>query len=319
MEENFSPNVNLLEFLVKHGVSYRVLGIADAYTAKVYGTDLERLGVNEIKEEEDLCGNSEGAEINMKIKGSFKLLIDNLKQGLEIKLKWPVKEIDYSSDLVKVKNHLGETLTAKKVIISVPITVLRDNDITFKPSLPIKKQKAMQSIGMDEGACKLFLKFSKKFWEGDVDILICADCFIPEIWIDGGPSRGRNDQWLFIGFATGDSGRHIGSVGEEEAIRLFLNQLDQIFGTLNNPTPASDHFVKGILFDWTKMPYVRGSYSYPKINSFGCRKELKKPLMNKLFFCGEALSDCESGTVNGAMLSGKRAAEEVMSNTQSKL
>lgn len=307
-----------MQFLVNEGVSYRVFGIADALTAKVYGTDLERLGVNEIKEEEDQCGDHEGSEINMKLKGSYKLLVENLKEGLNIKLKWPVKEINYTGDLVEVKNHEGQILMAKKVIISVPITILRDNDITFNPPLPVQKQKAIQSIGMDEGACKLFLKFSMKFWEGNIGILICADCFIPEIWIDGGPSR-ESDQWVFVGFATGDSGRYIGSVGEEEAIRLFLNQLDKIFGSPYKPTPASDHFIEGILFDWTKMPYVRGSYSYPKLNSVGCRKELKKPVMNKLFFCGEATSDCESGTVNGSMLSGKRAAEEVMSSAQSKL
>jgi monoamine oxidase len=41
------------------------------------------------------------------------------------------------------------------------------------------------------------------------------------------------------------------------------------------------------------------------------RKELAKPLSNKLFFAGEASNEVYSSTVHGAYLSGLRAAKEM--------
>jgi monoamine oxidase len=66
--------------------------------------------------------------------------------------------------------------------------------------------------------------------------------------------------------------------------------------------------------DWTTEPFVRGLYSFPLAHTEPRHREaLAAPLGGKLFFAGEA-TDLEghSGTVHGAIATGRRAADEVL-------
>lgn len=319
-DEGTQPNTNLLEYLTKQKVAYRVLGLADALWAKVYGSDLDLVGVNDAREEENQM-SAEGFEINYRVKGSFKLLVDYLKKPLETKINWIVKSIDSSQkDQIVLKNQLGETVSTKKVIVTVPLTVLKDGDIQFSPPLPISKQGALRRMGMDSGACKVLVKMSQKFWNDNIQLVICGDCFVPELWIEGGPYRGTNAPWLIVGFATGDNGRNIASMDEKEAILHFVAQLNTMFGSQLEPNPATKYFLGGKVFDWGKMPFVRGSYSYPKLNSLGDRTILRKPIEDRIFFAGEAVSDTtETGTINASLITGERAAQEALESTKSSM
>jgi monoamine oxidase len=64
--------------------------------------------------------------------------------------------------------------------------------------------------------------------------------------------------------------------------------------------------------DWEHDPYARGAYSYGLVNAVDAPRALAAPVAGRLFFAGEA-TDAEgrSGTVHGAIASGRRAADEV--------
>ena len=49
---------------------------------------------------------------------------------------------------ILLKNQRGEIITAKYVVITVPLTILKDRDITFVPELPADKNRAINTIQM---------------------------------------------------------------------------------------------------------------------------------------------------------------------------
>ena len=49
---------------------------------------------------------------------------------------------------ILLKNQHGEIITAKYVVITVPLTILKDRDITFVPELPADKNRAINRIQM---------------------------------------------------------------------------------------------------------------------------------------------------------------------------
>jgi len=63
---------------------------------------------------------------------------------------------------------------------------------------------------------------------------------------------------------------------------------------------------------WAQDPFARGSYSFlAKGAQFHDRNRLADPVDNTLFFAGEATHSGFPATVHGALLSGRRAAQEV--------
>jgi monoamine oxidase len=64
--------------------------------------------------------------------------------------------------------------------------------------------------------------------------------------------------------------------------------------------------------DWQADSFSRGAYSYAGVGGTRAHKELGKPMAATLFFAGEATNGEETGTVSGAISSGKRAARELL-------
>ena len=98
----------------------------------------------------------------------------------------------------------------------------------------------------------------------------------------------------------------------DDAARLqqVLANLDLVYGG-----QAAANFEEGLVQDWAKEPYVRGSYSYPSVGSFpdgpNMREVLARSVGGRLFFAGEATHNEAAATVPGALQSGQRAAREI--------
>jgi polyamine oxidase len=71
--------------------------------------------------------------------------------------------------------------------------------------------------------------------------------------------------------------------------------------------------VGSLVTRWRADPFARGSYSFLAIGSRPQDRELlAEPSGGRLFFAGEATSSDFPATVHGALLSGRRAAEEIL-------
>jgi monoamine oxidase len=67
------------------------------------------------------------------------------------------------------------------------------------------------------------------------------------------------------------------------------------------------------MHDWVHDPFARGAYSYSMVGGAEAPRALARPLAGTLFFAGEA-TDTEgaTGTVHGAIASGRRAARQAI-------
>ena len=65
--------------------------------------------------------------------------------------------------------------------------------------------------------------------------------------------------------------------------------------------------------DWKSDAYARGAYSYVPAGATDAVRRLAAAVGGTLFFAGEATEPAgRSGTVSGAIASGRRAAREVV-------
>ena len=66
--------------------------------------------------------------------------------------------------------------------------------------------------------------------------------------------------------------------------------------------------------DWQADPFSLGAYSYVPVGAITAPMVLAEPVSNTLFFAGEATnSDGDAGTMHGAIATGYRAADELLS------
>ncbi|WP_044206339.1 NAD(P)/FAD-dependent oxidoreductase [Flammeovirga sp. OC4] len=222
---------------------------------------------------------------------------DKLKD--KIQLNTPIVDVNYEGEQISILTHKGETLPFDKVIVSVPLGVLKEQKINFTPSLPAEKQKAIEDIGFGKGR-KLFIEFSETFWDEDlVEIIGGKKC--PSYLVR--PSHPKH----IVAYLMGEASKELDQLEDDELAEVLLNDLQEIYPDIEVMSLYMSHHGK----DWTKDPFIKGTYSYSTKGTLEGRENLKQPIENRLFFIGEACrTNGHSATVHGAM----ETAEELADN-----
>jgi len=244
--------------------------------------------------------------------GGYKQLIDDAAHGLEIRRNEAVEEIIYHGEGVRIKSATS-VYTADMAIITVPLALLKHNQIRFDPPLPPAKSAAIARIGYGDGAVlnKLFLRFPSAFWPATSTRFLS--------FLENSKTRGLFTTWLnleqytgapiLMSFANGQIGAMLDEEGEEDQIiQEALAILQRMFGRVP-PIPVGAIFTR-----WLSDPWAQGSYSYPAVGSDPeDRVQYARPVADRLYFAGEATDLEQYGTVHAALLSGQRAAQQLWS------
>ena len=131
---------------------------------------------------------------------------------------------------ILLKNQHGEIITAKYVVITVPLTILKDRDITFVPELPADKNRAINTIQM-LGAWKIICQFKRRFWPEKLHQIYSVRGFTSEIWMWSRGSAVNNDKChVVVGFETAESAERKSSLSDQQVLEEFLSYLDEMFG-----------------------------------------------------------------------------------------
>jgi monoamine oxidase len=268
-----------------------------------HGTTLDRLGMRGFVGYER---NWQLREENYTVRQPYVRLLDPLLDKVRDRLRFgaTVARIEWGGPQVVVRLAGGEDVRADAVIFTGSVAVLRDAPPEFSPALPPEKREAVQNIGMD-GGMKILLKFDRRFWPEDMYFLH-SDTFLPQFWTPG--KRRGGEARVLTAFVSGTRADFLRQL-DVDLVEFALGELDRIFGG----RVASESFEDAYVADWTTEPFVRGLYSFSLAQTEPRHREaLAAPLGGKLFFAGEA-TDLEghSGTVHGAIESGRRAAGEV--------
>ncbi len=296
-------DISLQEYMDSQKIDKSIQHILSAELANERGTSANRLSVKGLAYEFQHW--DAGYQTFMLKNDSHTAILKNYFASIVGKVQYNkiVKVIDYSENLVNVNTQDGQTFQANKVILTVPLTILKANLINFYPPLPKEKELAIQKIGMGAGL-KVILKFKQPFWGENTNSIFGQ--LVPEYWV---ASYQRSEkEYLLTALINGVNAEFLSHQGEE-AIISILNELDNLFGE----GVASTNLEKSYLMDWTKEPFVRGTYSFDKVGIGNSRQVLAEPVEGKLFFAGEAT--CTNGhhaSIHGAMESAERAVKEIL-------
>lgn len=203
-----------------------------------------------------------------------------------ILLATPVAHIQHSHHQVTVTTSLGIDYHFNKAIISVPISQLQQDKISFTPMLPQAKRAAIQKIGMGTGL-KVCLFFKEAVLPDGTFNNDYAPYYFP---VQVGPYHVVVT--LLMGqFATAyysDPAKH------REGI---IQELTTITGL---DIPA---LLQGAVYqDWGHEPYIGGTYSFPQPGEGNARAVAAAPVDDTLFFIGEAMNtNLAYGFIHGAM------------------
>lgn len=302
-EKEGLPDISFNDYRIQKGFGeeyeYIVEGIAGDQ-----GADASRLSVySNIKEEENWSSGDDDYKFRETFYELFeKEIIPSVAD--RIRLNTVVSEVDYNSSIISIKDKQGNNYNTDKLILTVPITILQDGDISFNPPLPIVKTAAFQKIGMDAGM-KVFLKFSATFYNENVIGGKVAAAYANER-----EGKQGNDHVL-LAFIMGEQAELLTALGNDQAIvNELLKELDEMYNG-----QATQYFEKAHVENWTTHPYIRGAYSYSKVGIGNARSIAAESINNQLFFAGEAMNlNGHHQTVHGAVETGYQSVAKILKN-----
>jgi len=305
VREDNLPDLSFKDFAIDEGFGDEYQNIVEAIAGDSGAAASHISAYWKIKEEQDWSSGDE----DYKFQETYFDLIDNeivpsIKD--QIFLNRVVKKIDYSGEGILVTDQQNNTYEADKIIITIPITILKSNAIQFNPALPSEQTTAFSKIGMDPGM-KVFLKFRESFYdENIIGGRICA------AYADERVGKSGVDH-ILLAFIMGDQADYLTSLGNDESIvRALLTELDEMYGD-----QATDLFVKAHVENWTTNPFIKGAYSYSTVGMGNARQVAAQPVGDKIFFAGEAMNlSGHHQTVHGALETGRSEVLNVLKSIQ---
>ena len=265
----------------------------DAISTYINGAELDRVSILDMDAYED-------TEINWRVRRGYGALIAAYGATCPLALNCEVTLIDHSGQRLRIETSRG-TLTAGKVIVTIPTNLIADESIRFHPALPAKLDAAR---GLPLGlADKVMLALDE-----------------PQLLPSDGSLRGatmRTDMGTYHlrpfgqpcieGFFGGRFAQALEDAGDGA---LAAQSIDEIAGFLGNDYRRK---LKPLAESrWAHDPFARGSYSHALPGHAGARAVLAAPVDGRLFFAGEATSPGFFSTAHGARDSGERTAGEVL-------
>src|SRR5256886_5126031 len=267
----------------------------DAISTYINGVELDRVSLLDMDAYED-------SGINWRIRRGYGALMEAYGASCPLALNCQVTLIDHSGKRVRIETSRG-TLSADKVIITVPTNLIADEAIRFHPKLPAKVDAAR---GLPLGLAD--------------KVVLALDG--PEALPKDGSLRGATmrtemgtyhlrpfGQPSIEGFCGGRFARELEDAGDGA---IAAQSIDEIVSFLGNDFRRK---LKPLAESrWAHDPFARGAYSHALPGHAADRAVLAAPIDGRLFFAGEATSPNFFSTAHGARDSGERAAREVLRN-----
>ena len=300
------PGETLLQYWIRRGVESRHLDVADAVYANDYGAAASGLGAAEVAVEQRHWTHGEQYPLCETGK-TLRAGVEALASGVDVRLDWPVATVYRDARGVSVRRRDGMMLRARLCVCAAPLGCLKAG-LAFSPPLPERQRRAIDALPI-ANAVKAVVVLRGAIWKDpDWWNAVCGDALFPEVWRSGGPRGERKDLFAVVGFVTGDRADAIAKLGRDEAVRRLLRQLDDVFGSAEDPQPATDRVVGAAFVDWRSEEFARGGYTFPSPGCLPLRAALREPVDGTLFFAGEHVTEGINPCVQGAVASGFEAA-----------
>lgn len=239
----------------------------------------------------------------------------------KIRLRHVVQRVEWQRGAVRA--HIARRresplwVQAKSALVTVPVSLLHPaargrGAIAFAPDVgAVRESASLLAMGQ---VVRIMLLLDRPLrelvGERQRDKLLRAATIQAKgaafpVWWTSYPLEGD----LVVGWAGGPSAIALTDAGRDLP-RIATRSLADTLGI--SATRMARHVVATFSHDWAADPFARGAYSYALVNGADAGRALARPVSSTLFFAGEATNvDGRSGTVHGAIASGRRAAAQV--------
>jgi monoamine oxidase len=319
------------------------------YVEGFHAANIERVGTRGLVKANEAAEEIDGDK-GFRLIDGYDALMQAMRaeaesHGTQVHLNTTVQEIRWAGEQIEAAcEQAGASIefVASHVIVTLPISLLKNETaaIRFTPNLPANKRRAIEALPMGN-VVKINLLFRERFWETvkrwneearvvdfhDASFFHCPGAPLPTWWTQlpirapmlvgwtGGPNADRLNQEAEGGRQKAD-GRRQQAGQDRNRNSLLIDQAIESLATIFNLSHGEieAQLEASYVHNWHDDPFTRGAYAYVPVNGLDDQRILAQPVDNKLFFAGEATSIGHIGTVHGAIQSGQRAAQEILSN-----
>lgn len=266
-----------------------------------WSADLEDIGVSG-----EIEATYEGDGLrNWRIAEGEQALAERMARelGESVRLGCIVERVEWDADGVRVLASDGEH-RGRWAVIALPLGVLQSGTVEFSPGLPQEFCEAIERL--DPGrSLKIIVELAHDPWGPEIGCLFVT---CPHgIWERPGLGFAASEP-VFSLLTGGSDARYLGTLPPDAAIREAVQALGAVLGV-----DLGGAVRRGAVIDWTNDPWCRGGYSVVPPGGAGLRARFRSVLGGRLVFAGEFTSVERPSTVHGAIESGLRAAEVILS------
>jgi monoamine oxidase len=200
--------------------------------------------------------------------------------------------------------ELTSTVTADRVVLALPFSILRDVDYA-KAGFSTVKKTAIEELGMGTNS-KLHVQFDRRHWNSlGSNGETYADTGYQNTWEVTRAQAGKAG--ILVDYTGGTIGASFGSGTPTERAAQFLKQIEPVL-----PGISARWNGRATIDYWTGYQWTKGSYSYWKVGQYTKFAGAEREAQDGCHFAGEHTSIDFQGYLNGAVESGERAAGEIL-------
>lgn len=236
--------------------------------------------------------------------GGAQTIADRMANELAHRVRFnsPVRYISQNEQFVTIAG-LDFSYRARHAIIAIPPAL--QATIHFDPALPDDRHQLIQNLPMG-AVWKCYAIYDRPFWreQGLNGLAATPDGYIT-VTFDNSPKDGSRG--ILMGFVLGNQARAFSELTDRERQTAALDAFATFFGeAARTPQRYLDH-------SFLNEPYSQGCYAAlfgPGIwTQYG--SALRAPI-GRLHWAGTETATVWNGYIEGAIRSGERAAEEVI-------
>lgn len=196
-----------------------------------------------------------------------------------------------------------ERYEADRVVCAVPLGVLRS--LEFAPRMPAARRAAVDEVPCMD-ATRTFLQIERAFWYDEgVSGTASTDLPVGTVYRHPLSDPAGPDQRAVIEAYT------VGPEAERQATRSEDELVERVLASMEKVHPGiGEHFEGAAVQAWGRDPYAVGHVSWPAPGDVTAHLEALQRPHGRIHFAGEHTTVLR-GTMEGALRSGIRAAEEV--------
>ncbi|MEM0996397.1 MAG: FAD-dependent oxidoreductase [Bacteroidota bacterium] len=232
----------------------------------------------------------------------FDKVLEKMARGLDIRYGQEVR-------IIKHKNGVASALTLDDdhegdfVIVTLPLGVLKQQKIRFFPKMSYAKANAVNKLGVGL-TNKVALRFDRAFWPRDRQFLNYMSKYKGEF-----PNFFNLAHFNKKPVLLASVSREFGAAVEDKPDIEVAVQIHRILYKIFEDAPMPNAY---LVSRWGSDPYARGAFSYLPVGTDPVLRDYLAKPEGRIYYAGEATVRQHAGRLQGAYLSGLRAAKWIM-------